>query len=59
MKTCVQVLKNAIKLWQKHIRCILPKGDAYFVCQMKSVLEVYKRPYDPEHPVICLDETSK
>jgi len=26
---------------------------------MEQVLDVYKRPYDPKRPVICLDETSK
>jgi transposase len=26
---------------------------------MEQVLEVYKRPYDPDHPVVCLDETPK
>jgi len=26
---------------------------------MEDVLEVYKRPYDPNRPVVCLDETSK
>ena len=26
---------------------------------MEDVLEVYKRPYDPKRPVLCLDETSK
>ena len=26
---------------------------------MEDVLEVYTRPYDPQRPVICLDETSK
>lgn len=26
---------------------------------MEDVLEVYTRPYDPQHPVVCLDETSK
>jgi hypothetical protein len=26
---------------------------------MEDVLEVYKRPYDPQQPVVCLDETSK
>jgi len=26
---------------------------------MEDVLEVYKRSYDPRHPVVCLDETSK
>jgi hypothetical protein len=26
---------------------------------MEDVLEVYKRPYDPKRPIVCLDETSK
>ena len=26
---------------------------------MEDVLEVYKRPYDPRYPQVCLDETSK
>jgi len=26
---------------------------------MEDVLEVYRRPYDPQRPVVCLDETSK
>jgi hypothetical protein len=26
---------------------------------MEDVLEVYRRPYDPQHPVICMDEASK
>ena len=26
---------------------------------MESVLAVYKRPYDPAHPVVCFDEKSK
>ena len=26
---------------------------------MEDVLEVYKRPYDPDRPVVCLDEASK
>ena len=25
---------------------------------MESVLEVYKRPYDPDYPVVCMDETT-
>jgi hypothetical protein len=39
--------------------CIAPEQNARFVCAMENVLEVYKRPYDPKHPVICFDETSK
>lgn len=26
---------------------------------MEDILEVYKKPYDPKHPVVCMDETSK
>lgn len=26
---------------------------------MEDVLEVYQRPYDPRHPLICLDEATK
>lgn len=26
---------------------------------MEDVLEVYQRPYDPAHPVVCLDETNR
>jgi hypothetical protein len=39
--------------------CIPPEQDAGFVCQMEQVLEVYKRPYDPKHPVVCMDEQPK
>jgi len=35
---------------------IPPENDAEFVACMEEVLETYKKPYDPEHPVICMDE---
>ena len=38
---------------------IPPQASADFVCAMEDVLEVYTRPYDPTHPVVCLDEISK
>lgn len=38
---------------------IPPKQDAAFVCQMEAVLDVYKRPYHPQYPVVCLDESPK
>ena len=38
---------------------IPPEQNADFVCRMEQVLAVYKRSYDPRHPVICLDETAK
>ncbi len=36
-----------------------PKANAEFVSHMEDVLDVYKRPYDPKRPQICMDETSK
>ena len=39
--------------------CIPPKANAYFVCAMEDILTVYKRPYSPDMPVVCMDETSK
>ena len=38
---------------------IPPEQNADFVCAMEDVLEVYHRPYDPERPVVCFDESSK
>jgi transposase len=35
------------------------KPSARFVAKMEDVLSVYQRPYDPERPVVCLDEKSK
>jgi len=39
--------------------CIPPEQDAAFVAHMEQVLEVYKRPYDAKHPVVCMDEQPK
>lgn len=38
---------------------IPPKENAEFVAAMEDVLEVYRRPYNPQRPVVCLDEQSK
>ena len=38
---------------------IPPKKNSEFVAAMEDVLEVYRRPYDPKRPVVCLDEQSK
>ena len=39
--------------------CIPPKANAAFVAQMEDVLDVYCRAYDPKHPQVCFDESSK
>ena len=29
------------------------------MCAMEAVLEIYKQPYDPNYPVVCMDESSQ
>ena len=38
---------------------IPPDANAAFVAAMEDILEVYQRPYDPQRPLVRLDETSK
>jgi len=35
---------------------IPPEQNADFVAKMEDVLQVYRRPYDPKRPVVCMDE---
>ena len=37
----------------------IPKVTPEFKKRMLDVLEVYERPYDPQKPVVCMDEKSK
>lgn len=39
--------------------CLPAEANGEFVYHMEDVLEVYQRPYDRQHPVVCMDETSK
>ncbi len=48
-----------MKLWRNEGWVIPPGQDARFVWKMEQVLEVYKRPFDPLHPVIGFDECPK
>lgn len=38
---------------------IPPEQNARFVAKMEDVLSVYRRPYDPARPVVCMDEMSR
>ena len=38
---------------------IPPLHNGDFVAHMEWVLDVYKRAYDAEHPVVCMDESPK
>jgi hypothetical protein len=51
--------KNELKPHLKQRWCIPPGQDAEFVASMEDVLEVYHRPFDPDRPLLCIDESSK
>ena len=38
---------------------IPPEQNGSFVANMEMVLDVFKRPFDPLHPIICMDESPK
>ena len=38
---------------------IPPEQSSAFVAHMEKVLDIYKRPYDPDFPVVCMDESPR
>ena len=57
-ETIRQVLEdNELKPWRKQEWCIPPQANAEFVYHMEDILDVYKRPADPKHPLVCFDES--
>ena len=38
---------------------IPPEKNGEFVANMEFVLDVYKRPYNADYPVVCMDESPK
>jgi len=56
-ETVRQVLgDNELKPWRREEWCI-PVANSEFVYHMEDVLDVYKRPVDPKHPLVCFDES--
>jgi len=51
--------KNTLKPHLQKQWVIPPKANSEFVASMEDVLEVYKRPHDPDYPLVCVDESSK
>lgn len=39
--------------------CIPAKSSSEFVSKMEDILDIYKRPYNEDIPVVCIDELSK
>ena len=50
--------KNELKPHLSRYWKIPPDQNAGFVAAMEGVLEVYMRPYNPNFPVVCMDESS-
>jgi hypothetical protein len=48
-----------LKPWREEQWVIPPEQSGDFVAQMERVLDVYKRPYDPRRPVVCMDESPR
>lgn len=38
---------------------IPPDQNSDFVANMERVLDIYKRPYNPKFPIVCMDESPK
>jgi hypothetical protein len=48
-----------LKPWLKEPWCLPPEADAEFVAAREDVLDVSHRPFDPERPLVGLDEASQ
>ena len=59
MKPYVEFLKNEIKPKQRKGWVIPLDQNGSFVANMEMVLDVYKRPFDLHHPIICMDESPR
>lgn len=47
--------EHDLKPWQQKMWCI-PMLDGEYIERMEQVLDVYELPYNPEVPVVCVDE---
>jgi transposase len=47
---------NQVKPHLSEYWCTPKERDAEFVLHMEDILGIYKRPYNPQIPVICMDE---
>jgi hypothetical protein len=48
-----------LKPWKKQQWVIPPEHNGEFVASMEKVLDIYKRPYDPRYPLVCMDESPR
>jgi hypothetical protein len=48
-----------LKPWKKQQWVIPPGRNGELVASMEQVLDFYKRPYNPLHPLVCMDESPR
>src|SRR5919112_5979932 len=51
-----RLAENELKPWREKMWCV-PKVDGEYVARMEDVLDLYAEPPDPQHPVVCFDES--
>jgi transposase len=51
-----RLAENQLKPWRKDMWCIAQVDGAY-VARMEDVLDLYAETPDPQHPVVCFDES--
>jgi transposase len=51
-----RLAENHLKPWRKDMWCI-PNVDGAYVARMEDVLDLYAEAPDPQHPVVCFDES--
>jgi hypothetical protein len=49
------LLNHDLKPWREKMWVVADLDDEY-IAKMEDVLETYEQPYDPQEPVVCLDE---
>ena len=55
-ETIRNLLENhAFKPWREKMWCVA-KLDKEYIQRMENVLALYEKPYDPNNPVVCIDE---
>lgn len=47
--------EHALKPWQEKMWCV-PELNEEYIRRMETVLDLYEMPYNPEVPVVCIDE---
>ena len=51
-----RLAENDLKPWRKDMWCI-PQVDGEYVARMEDLLDLYAEEPDPNHPVVCFDES--